>query len=157
LSTPELDACSLPLEACSLGPELRAIANGPGKPGPLVLLDVDSLLFLPVFQPLRDIIIRNEEAQPEQTLLFRYMHSDVIGYFLLSFKSYYKIILFYFHIYSFLNSSYSIPDLLSSLKLAACGFRSLGLGAWGLQLKLLKNFWQLARYDAGSCLWSERK
>jgi len=115
-----LEACSLSLAACSLVPVAGAIAGGPGKPGPLVLLDVDSLLLLPVFQPLRDIIIRNEEAQPQEPLLFRYMHPDIIGYFLLSFKSYYKIILFYFHIFSFLNSSYTILHLLSSLKLAAC-------------------------------------
>ena len=33
---------SLRLGACSLSPELLTISNGPGKPGPLVLLDVDS-------------------------------------------------------------------------------------------------------------------
>ena len=124
LSSLRLAACSLRLVACSLSPELLAIANGPGKPGPLVLLVFYSLLHqlhAVVFQTLRDIIVCNEEAQPEQTLLFRYMHPNIIGYFLLSFKSYYKIIFFYFHIYSFLNSSYHILDRLSSLPLEACG------------------------------------
>ena len=74
LSSLRLDACSLRLAACSLVPVPEAIANGPGKPGPLVLLVVDSLLLLRgprlgqlyafIFQTLRDIIIRNEEAQP---------------------------------------------------------------------------------------------
>ena len=38
LSSLRLAACSLRLVACSLSPELLTIANGPGKPGPLVLL-----------------------------------------------------------------------------------------------------------------------
>ena len=37
-----LAAWRLLLAACSLGLELLTIANGPGKPGPLVLLDVYS-------------------------------------------------------------------------------------------------------------------
>ncbi len=42
MSSLRLDACSLRLGACSFRLEPRAIANGPGKPGPLVLLDVYS-------------------------------------------------------------------------------------------------------------------
>jgi hypothetical protein len=117
LSSLQLGACSLQLGACSLDPDPAAIANAAGKRGPLLARVVYSLLHqlhAIVFQTLRDIIIRNEEAQPEQSLLFRYMHPNIIGYFLLSFKSYYKIILFYFHIYSFLNSSYTILYQLSS-------------------------------------------
>ena len=74
LSSLRLGACSLRLVACSLVPVAGAIANGPGKPGPLELLDVDSLLLLRrpglsqlhafVFQSLRDIIVADKEAQP---------------------------------------------------------------------------------------------
>ena len=74
LSSLLLEACSLWLDACSLVPVAGAIANGPGKPGPLVLLVVDSLLLLRgpglsqlhafVFQTLRDIVVCNEEPQP---------------------------------------------------------------------------------------------
>ena len=42
LSSLRLGACSLRLVACSLVPVAGAIANGPGIPGPLVLLDAYS-------------------------------------------------------------------------------------------------------------------